>query len=100
MPNITPNQLRLLEHTMGYPQLHRNHYIADADHFAWNDLLDLVEKGYIKNFGPNEVYGNQSFFRATDKAKKLIAECHGLAFKKPRRVGLSPPLRSSIGDQK
>lgn len=76
---LTPNQLHILQHSLGCDQYgrgqqYRNHYADHAQSKDWLDLHILVAAGFMEDRGKPAAWGTLTCFVVTDAGKRVMIE--------------------------
>ena len=74
MNGPTPNQIHILQHSLGISKQHdksyRNYYAVFAEGDAVQDLEALVKTGLMANGGKSPVNGKMIYYYVTDKGRE------------------------------
>jgi hypothetical protein len=70
---MTKDEMLVLQHTVGYPEMNRNHFATGGDdHPDFATLESLVEKGFMKKRKKAEWMGGGWIFHATCAGKMRL----------------------------
>lgn len=72
--NVTPEQLHILQHSLGVDEygqgnMYRNHYVGDCE-----SCRPLVSLGLMTEHPASELTGGDPLFRVTEAGKKAMIE--------------------------
>lgn len=70
---MNSEHLHILQHSLGLDQysqgtMYRNRYVSDPD----DDLVELVQLGFLEDHGPMEICGGMRFYSVTDAGKSAM----------------------------
>ena len=79
---LTQQQLHIMQHSLGLNEHgldskggtegYRNHYVASPGHYAWEDLMSLVDAGLMIKRSPNAV--TDTWFSVTDSGRAAVIQ--------------------------
>jgi len=78
MNNLTPEQIHILQHSLGLSKRHdkpyRNYYAASTDSDCSQDQEALVDKGLMTSAGKSPVNSETVYYYVTDRGCKIAFE--------------------------
>lgn len=81
--SVNENQRTILRHALGITRSsseYRNHFVCGKGHVDFDDCEDLVNKNLMVRYDPNELFGVNYCYVATEEGKiaaKQLPKCGG-----------------------